>query len=182
VAPSPTLCSLTVSAEQGLDCWIIRWMRSRTRWIIGREPLVFCPDHLPGSRSCGGRDVLRDRPQKRRHLAGNCGNDQRTLFAGGGEPTVTGAQANLCLPGNLANRFWQPLEPGLQGLADAGRKTIGRPGAQAGSGTVKKSVPRDRAIRSLARGISTRRSLHERQTNCGGGSPLTSGQNQATGA
>jgi len=28
VAPSPTLCSLTVSAEHGLDCWIIRWMRS----------------------------------------------------------------------------------------------------------------------------------------------------------
>ena len=95
--------------------------RSRTRWIIGREPLVFCLDHLPGSRSCGGRDVLRDRPQKRRHLAGNCGNDQRTLFADGGEPTVTGAQANLRLPGDFANRFGQPLEPRLQGLADAGR-------------------------------------------------------------
>ena len=85
--------------------------RFRTRWIIGREPLVICPDHLPGSRSCGGRDVLRDRPQKRRHLAGNCGNDQRTLFADGGEPTVTGAQANLRLPGDCANRFRQPLEP-----------------------------------------------------------------------
>ena len=58
-----------------------------------------------GSRSCGGRDVLRDRPQKRRHLAGNCGNDQRTLFTDGGEPTVTGAQASLRLPGDFANRF-----------------------------------------------------------------------------
>src|SRR6516165_8441419 len=150
VAPSPTLCSLAVSAEHGLHCWIIRWMRSlesaapawpsrvssglqgrplpgwrsRTRWIIGREPLVFCPDHLPGSRSCGGRDVLRDGPQKRRHLAGNCGNDQRTLFAGGGEPTVTGAQGNLRLPGDCANRFGQTLEPRLQGLADAGRMAI----------------------------------------------------------
>src|SRR6516162_7158811 len=64
---------------------------------------------------------VRDRPQKRRHLAGNCGNDQRTLFAGGGEPTVTGAQANLRLPGDCANRFGQSLEPRLQGLADAGR-------------------------------------------------------------
>src|SRR6516162_8063744 len=79
---------------------------------------------LPGSRSCGGRDVLRDRPQKRRHLAGNCGNDQRTLFADGGEPTVTGAQASLRLPGDFANRFGQPLEPRLQGLADAGRIPI----------------------------------------------------------
>ena len=70
---------------------------------------------------CGGRDVLRDRPQKRRHLAGNCGNDQRVLFAGGGEPTVTGAQANLRLPGDFTNRFGQPLEPGLQDLAEAGR-------------------------------------------------------------
>jgi len=79
--------------------------RSRTRWIIGREPLVICPDHLPGSRLCGRRDVLRDRPQKRRHLAGNCGNNQWTLFADGGEPTVTGAQASLRLPGDFANRF-----------------------------------------------------------------------------
>jgi len=39
--------------------------------------LVFCPDHLPGSRSCGGRDTFRDRPQKRCHLAGNFCNDQR---------------------------------------------------------------------------------------------------------
>jgi hypothetical protein len=35
---------------------------------------------LAGSRLCGGRDVLRDRPQKRRHLAGNCGNDQRRFL------------------------------------------------------------------------------------------------------
>jgi hypothetical protein len=27
----------------------------------------------------------------------------------------------LCLPGDCANRFGQPLEPRLQGLADAGR-------------------------------------------------------------
>jgi hypothetical protein len=53
---------------------------------------------------------------------------QRTLFAGGGEPTVTGAQANLRLPGDGANRFGQPLEPRLQGLADAGRIPVA-PGA-----------------------------------------------------
>ena len=53
-----------------------------------------------------------------------CGNDQRTPFAGGGEPTGTGAQANLRLPGDGANRFGQPLEPRLQGLADAGRMPV----------------------------------------------------------
>ena len=67
--------------------------------------------------------MLRDRPQKRRHLAGNCGNDHGAFLAGGGEPTVTGAQTNLRFPGYLANRFGQPLEPGLQGLADAGLMT-----------------------------------------------------------
>jgi hypothetical protein len=34
------------------------------------------------------------------------------------------AVASLRLPGNFANRFGQPLEPRLQGLADAGRIPI----------------------------------------------------------
>ena len=68
--------------------------------------------------------MLRDRPQKRRHLAGNCGNDHGTLLAGGGEPTVTGTQTDLRFPGDRANRFGQTLEPRLQGLADAGRMAI----------------------------------------------------------
>src|SRR6516162_9597653 len=111
VAPSPTLCSLAVSAEHGLDCWIIRWMRSLESaapvWP-SRVSSGLQGRPLPGSRSCGGRDVLRDGPQKRRHLAGNCGNDLRTLFAGGGEPTVTGAQANLRLPGDARTVLGSP--------------------------------------------------------------------------
>jgi hypothetical protein len=42
--------------------------------------------------------------------------------------TVTATQANLRLPGDGANRFGQPLEPRLQGLADARRIPVA-PGA-----------------------------------------------------
>jgi hypothetical protein len=60
------------------------------------------------SRSCRGGDVPRDRPQKRRHLAGDRGNHHGEFFASGGEPAITGAQANLRLPGDRANRLGRP--------------------------------------------------------------------------
>ena len=62
---------------------------------------MFCPDHLPGSRSCGGRDVLRDRPQKRRHLAGNCGNGGASGC--GMTPTEIVGLPDAELPGGLTD-------------------------------------------------------------------------------
>src|SRR5438132_13202183 len=62
---------------------------------------------LPFSRSGRGRDMAGDGPQKRRHLAGDRSNHHGQLLAGGVEPAITGAQANLRLPSDLTNRFGQ---------------------------------------------------------------------------
>ena len=44
--------------------------------------------------------------QERRHLAGDRGDDDWCLLAGGGESAVAGAQAYLRLLGDLTNSFW----------------------------------------------------------------------------
>jgi hypothetical protein len=47
-----------------------------------------------------------------------------SFFAGGAEPAIAGAQPDLRLPGDVADRLRQALEPASQGLANAGRKAI----------------------------------------------------------
>ena len=55
----------------------------------------------------GWRDLAADRPQERRHLAGDGSDDDGPLLAGCIEPTITAAQPDLGLPGDVADRLWQ---------------------------------------------------------------------------
>ena len=64
-------------------------------------------------------------PKKGGHLAGDRGDDNRRLLAGGDEPAVAGAEPDLCLPGDVADGFWQRLDPGAQHLADPRRLAVG---------------------------------------------------------
>jgi hypothetical protein len=53
-------------------------------------------------------------------------------FAGGAEAAIAGAEPDLRLPGDVAHRFGQPLEPGSQGVADPGREAVGPRGLDEG--------------------------------------------------
>src|SRR5512144_3410749 len=70
-------------------------------------------------------DVMPDGPEKRRHFAGDRGDDHRRLLAGRDQPAIAGAETDLSLPGNVTDGLRQSCEPGSQGLADAGRITVG---------------------------------------------------------
>ena len=65
------------------------------------------------------RDLPADCPQERSHLAGNRSHDDWKLLACGAEPTVTGAKADLRLPGDVAHGLRQAFEPGSQGIANS---------------------------------------------------------------
>jgi hypothetical protein len=63
--------------------------------------------------------VLADRPQKSGHLASNGGDDDsRPLLADRCKPAIPTTQANLGLPGDIANWFRNPLQALLQRRAD----------------------------------------------------------------
>src|SRR6516164_1795298 len=69
---------------------------------------------LSASRS----DVLADSPQKSGHLASNSRDDNGPLLANRCKPAKPTTQANLGLPGDVANRFRNPLQALLQPRAD----------------------------------------------------------------
>src|SRR5512144_3076477 len=66
-----------------------------------------------------------DGPQERRHFAGDRGDDHGRLFTDGDKPAIAGAETDLSLPGNVTDGLRQSLEPGSQGLADAGGIAVG---------------------------------------------------------
>src|ERR1700751_1682666 len=71
-----------------------------------------------------GRNLLTDCPQEGSELAGNRRCRNRALLPIGNEPTVAGAQPDLCLPGDAANAEGEILEPTPQGLAHPCRKPV----------------------------------------------------------
>src|SRR5215469_4582732 len=71
-----------------------------------------------------GRNLLTDCPQEGGELAGNRCCRNRGLLAIGNEPTVAGAQPDLCLPSDAADAEGKILEPTPQGLADPCRKSV----------------------------------------------------------
>ena len=71
-----------------------------------------------------GRNLLADCPQEGSELAGNRRCRNRGFLAIGNEPTVAGAQPDLCLPGDAADVEGEILEPTPQGLADPCRKSV----------------------------------------------------------
>src|SRR5215469_12573313 len=71
-----------------------------------------------------GRNLLTDCPQEGSELAGNRRCCNRCLLPIGNEPTVAGAQPDLCLPGDAADAEGEILEPTPQGLADPCRKSV----------------------------------------------------------
>ena len=71
-----------------------------------------------------GRNLLTDCPQEGSELAGNRRCRDRCLLAFRNEPTVAGAQPDLCLPGDVANVEGEILEPTPQRLADPCRKPV----------------------------------------------------------
>ncbi len=58
--------------------------------------------------------------------ASNRRGRNRGLLAIGNEPTLVGAQPDLCFPGNAADAEGEVLEPTLQGFADPCRKPVSR--------------------------------------------------------
>ena len=86
-----------------------------------RRAIVICPDHLPGSRFAAGATCCAIAHRNAAISRAIAAMTNGRFLPAAVRPTVTGAQANLRLPGDCANRFGQPLEPRLQGLADAGR-------------------------------------------------------------
>src|SRR6202007_2617660 len=67
---------------------------------------------------------LTESPQEGSEFASNRCRRNRGLLAIGNEPTIAGAQSDLCLPGNAANIEGEILEPTPQGLADPCRKSV----------------------------------------------------------
>src|SRR6266851_4332496 len=99
---------------------------SAIRQIVDARVLLTAtaPPALPGSRmsygssapplnrimlvfrsTCRHRDMLGDGPNKARQFAGDRSSDDIGRLAGAGKPAITGAQAQLRLPGDLADRL-----------------------------------------------------------------------------
>jgi hypothetical protein len=93
--------------------------------------LRLVPAIFASRRSDRGFDVAADGPQEGGHLAGDRGDDDWGLLADGAEPTIAGAQADLRLPGDVANRVGQPLgvspNPPVSESGEARRALYGLP-------------------------------------------------------
>src|SRR6516164_10142836 len=102
--------------------------------------------HLPG-----------DGPHEHSQLAGGRGSDDIGGLAGAREPAIARAQSELCLPGDLADRFGLLLLPEPQFAADPGREPVtpGRldqqPAGRAVAGLGKAAALDARAARMLGR-------------------------------
>src|SRR5262249_13036212 len=89
--------------------------RPRTQSRIGCGPLAPCRGQFDAFDLGGRRDLASDRPQKGRDLAGDGGDHDGQFLARGTEPAIARTQPDLRLPGDVANRLWQTLEPRAQG-------------------------------------------------------------------
>src|SRR5829696_4362269 len=65
-----------------------------------------------------------NRPQKGGHLTGDRRHRHRRPLAGRDEPPIAGAQPNLGLPGDLANRFGQALQSDADRFGDPRRVSM----------------------------------------------------------
>src|SRR6266436_9391366 len=116
---------------------------SAIRQIVDARVLLTAtvPPALPGSRMLGGslapplaalmgllrsacrhRHLPGDGPDETRQFAGDRGGDDVGRLAAAGELAVTGAQSELRLPGDLADRLGLLLLPEQQFAADPGRE------------------------------------------------------------
>src|SRR6267378_8266818 len=68
--------------------------------------------------ACHHRDMPGDRPDKARQFTGNRSGDDIGRLASAGEPAIAGAQPQLRLPGDLADRLGLALLPEQQLAAD----------------------------------------------------------------
>src|ERR687892_1170775 len=98
----------------GEGCEVLVW--PPVRWPVPSPDRWSWLDH-PG-----------DRPDEAHHLTGDRGGHDYLGFAGRRQAAVTIAEAELSLPGDLADRLGQTLEPVEQLAADPGLHAVG-PGA-----------------------------------------------------
>src|SRR6266498_3640044 len=118
---------------------------SAIRQIVDARVLLTAtaPPALPGSRmsygspapplnrimlvfrsACRHGDMPGDGPDKARQFAGDRSGDDIGRLAGAGEPAITGAQPQLGLPGDLADRPRLALLPEQQLAADPRREAV----------------------------------------------------------
>jgi hypothetical protein len=113
------------------------------------------------------------------------GDDNRQLFAGIAQPAIPGAQADLPFPGNVANDFGQPFEPGPEGLADPGGVTVG-PGCldqhPAGAAIAARVSPLRRTVSpvELSAGAKPRKDISWRGLSNRRTSPISAAKVTAT--
>ena len=95
--------------------------------------------------ACHHRDMPGDRPDKARQFTGNRSGDDIGRLASAGEPAIAGAQPQLRLPGDLADRLGLALLPEQQFAADPGREAAGpapaKAGVQAASISSRRAAP-----------------------------------------
>jgi hypothetical protein len=72
-----------------------------------------------------GRHLAAYRPQESSYLASDSRHHDPQLLAGTAQPAISGAQPDLCLPGNTAYDLGQPIEAGPQSLSAPGEIAVG---------------------------------------------------------
>jgi hypothetical protein len=85
-------------------------------WFVLGRPLAL--------RLGGWRNLLPDRPQERGHFSCNGRNRDGLELARHDQLAIARAKPDLALPGDLANRPWQAVQPRLDRRAYPGREAI----------------------------------------------------------
>ena len=136
-----------------------------TRILHRALPPTVDADLFPDAKSGDGADLRLacNRPEKAGHLPSDRGRHDDLRLVCRRQPTISGAEPDLSLPGDVANDLRESLEPVVQLAADAGLHPIG-------PGPFDQDTPRKR-VTSLGDGAAAyrgpARTFGRRQTKVG---------------